>query len=144
MGAYSSGDEDNMFWGRVVAIPSLAPEPRPAGWYPEKRWYAVLHRFDGWGHHLGTDHWFAGMSAPAGEDRILDRASAKLDEMVAALEDVVYGDIEIRLFRVEIDGHAFGMMDASQPGQGPAFAEQVAMEPGNLLFRFPWDGRYSS
>lgn len=144
IGSYEAGGEDNMFWGRVVATTSLAPEPRPAGWFPEKRWYAVLHRFDGWGRHIGTDHWFAGVTAPDGEGQVIDRANTKLDEMVATLGEVVYGDIEVRLFLVEIDGRAFGMMDASQPDEGPEFAERVVMEPGDLLFCAPWDGSYST
>jgi hypothetical protein len=64
--------------------------------------------------------------------------------MVAALGAVEYADIEICLFRVEIDGQVFGLVDVSRPEEGPAFAERVAMEPGNLLFRAPWDGSYDT
>ena len=134
------GDEANQFWGRVVAFHTKPPTPQPAGWHPEKRWYAVLHKFDGWGRHLNTDHWFAGVDRPHGDAPEL--ANAKLDEMVAGMGEVEYADIEIRLFRAEIDGHTFGLVDVSQPEEGPAFAERVAMEPGNLLFRAPWDGSY--
>src|SRR5258708_1318675 len=85
MGRYDLDREDNQFWGRVVATFSQPPEPRPANWYPEKRWYAVLHKFDGWGRHIGTHHWLAGVSSPCGEEGVLKRANMKLDEMVAAL-----------------------------------------------------------
>jgi hypothetical protein len=136
------GDGANQFWGRVVAFHTKPPEPRPANWYPEKRWYAVLHRFDAWGRHIGTDHWFAGVDRPWGDAPEL--ANAKLDEMVAAVGQVEYGDIEIRLFQVEIDGGTFGLVDVSQPDAGPEFAERVAMEPGDLLFRAPWDGSYDT
>ena len=142
MGLYSEDDDDNLFWGRVVAFQTEPPDPKPVDWYGEKRWYAILHKFDGWGLHIGTDHWFAGVDRPFGD--AADLADAKLDEMVAALSDVIYGDIEIRLFQVEIDGGIFGLIDISNPEAGPEFAEQVAMEPGNLLFRPPWDGSYSS
>lgn len=142
MGLYSLDDEDNQFWGQVVAFHTRPLEPQPTGWYPEKRWYAVLHKFDGWGRHIGTDHWFAGVDRPWGDAP--ERANAKLDAMVTALGEVEYADITIRLFEVEIDGCIFGLVDVSRPEEGPAFAEQVAMEPGNLLFCPPWDGSYSS
>src|SRR5262245_13485574 len=106
IGVYGPEDGENMFWGRVVATFSRPPDPRPANWYPEKRWYAVLHKFNGWGHHFATEHWFAGVSTPQGEQKVVDQANAKLDEMLAELEQIQYADdyIEIRLFQVEIDG----------------------------------------
>jgi len=140
MGDFLLGDEENQFWGQVVAFHTSPPEPRPAGWHPEKRWYAVLHQFDGWGRHLRTDHWFAGIDRPWGDAPELARG--KLDEMVAALSEVEYSDIEIGLFQVEIDGCIFGLVDVSEPEEGPEFAERVAMMPGDLLFTAPWDGNY--
>jgi formate hydrogenlyase regulatory protein HycA len=142
MGFYSLDVNDYQFWGRVVASSTPPPEPRPAGWYPEKRWYAVLHKFDGWGRHIGTDHWFAGRDRPWGD--AIDRANAKLDELVAKLGEVEYADIEIRLFQVEIDGSPFGLVDVSQPEEGPDFADRVAMMPGDLLFHAPWNGNYDT
>src|SRR5438105_2506503 len=59
MGIYSLDDEDNQFWGQVVASFSTSPKPTPPDWESYKRWYAVLHKFDGWGRHIATDHWFA-------------------------------------------------------------------------------------
>lgn len=142
MGYYDLDREDNQFWGQVVAFHTRPPEPRPADWVPEKRWYAVLHKFDAWGRHLRTDHWFAGIDRPWGDAP--ERASARLDDMVKTLGEVQYADIDIRLFQVAIDGCTFGLIDTSDPDEGPAFAEQVTMEPGDLLFRPPWDGSYSS
>src|SRR3954469_6718157 len=71
-------------------------------------------------------------------------ASARPDEMVAALGPVEYADIEIELFRVEIDGGVFGLVDVSRPQDGPAFAERVLLVPTGLLFRPPWDGNYDT
>src|SRR4051812_26850158 len=102
MGFYSLDVEDNQFWGRVIASFCGMPKPPPARWEPYKRWYAVLHTFDGQGNHIGTDHWYAGTTAD-GEGEVCKRANAKLDEMVARLGDVEWADIEIGLFRVEID-----------------------------------------
>lgn len=137
MGFYSLDVEDNQFWGQIVAC--FAPTPKGDS---QKRWYAVLHRFDGWGRHIGTEHWCAGPERPWGDT--IERADAKLDEMVAALGEIEWADIEVRLFSVEIDGCTFGMVDVSEPEAGPAFAERVAMRPGSLLFRPPWDGSYDT
>jgi len=145
MGFYSLDAEDNQFWGQVVASMSSIPSAAPADWRTRKRWYAILHKFDGWGKHVGTDHWFAGTDADGSfEQHATHRASAKLDEMVADLGEVEFADIEIGLFQVEIDGGVFGMVDVSEPEEGPAFAERVAMLPGDLLFQAPWNGNYDT
>jgi formate hydrogenlyase regulatory protein HycA len=143
MGFYSLDVEDNQFWGRVVASFAGIPQPPPTDWRPHKRWYAVLHKFGPWGKHIGTEHWFAGATAD-GEREVCERASAKLDAMVAALGPVEFADIEIELFQVEIDGGIFGLVDVSQPEEGPAFAERVEMQPGSLLFYPPWNGNYDT
>jgi formate hydrogenlyase regulatory protein HycA len=139
IGFYDLDTNDNEFWGRVVA--AFTPTPKTPGedWRPHKRWYAVLHKFDGTGRHIETEHWFAGTTGD-GEKEVVARASAKLDEMLAALGPVEYADIQIRLFEVKIDGVRFGLMDVSEPEAGPEFADRVAMEQGNLLFHAPWDG----
>jgi formate hydrogenlyase regulatory protein HycA len=143
MGFYSLDVEDNQFWGQVVASFSTLPQPPPADWQPYKRWYAVLHKFGPWGKHLGTEHWFAGTTAD-GEREVCERASEKLDERVAALGPVEYADIEIEQFQVVIDGGIFGLVDVSEPEQGPEFAERLEMWPGGLLFYPPWDGNYDT
>jgi formate hydrogenlyase regulatory protein HycA len=143
MGFYSLDVEDNMFWGQVTASASTMPQPPPLDWRPYKRWYAVLHKFGPRGKHIATDHWFAGTTAE-GEREVCARAWGKLDEMVAALGPVEYADIEIELFRVEIDGGTFGLFDVSKPEDGPAFAERVLMVPTGLLFRPPWNGNYDT
>jgi formate hydrogenlyase regulatory protein HycA len=143
MGFYSLDVDDNQFWGRVVVTFCGVPEPPPDDWEPYRRWSAVLHKFDGWGKHLGTELWSASVTAD-GDRAAYERASAKLDEMVAALGPVEYGDIEIELFEVEIDGEVFGLIDVSAPDEGPEFAERVEMHPGGLLFYPPWDGNYDT
>ena len=72
MGLYDLDTNDNQFWGLVTASFSTMPKPPPVDWRPQKRWYAVLHKFDGWGKHLGTDHWFAGTTAE-GEKEVCAR-----------------------------------------------------------------------
>src|SRR5262245_25716368 len=98
MGSYSLDFEDNQFWGRIVRS--------------HTGWYAVLHKFDSWGRHIGTDHWFAGEDRPwSGAP---ERANAKLDEMVTALGNVDYADIEIRLWPLSRLDKVF---EAAETGQ---------------------------
>jgi formate hydrogenlyase regulatory protein HycA len=145
MGFYSLDLEDNQFWGQVVASFSRMPKPHPTDWRPYKRWYAVLHKFDRQGKHVGTDHWFAGTDADGSfENHVIHRALQKLNKMVAALGKVEYADIEIELFQVKIDGGIFGMVDVSEPEEGPEFIDRVAMLPGDLLFHAPWNGIYDT
>jgi formate hydrogenlyase regulatory protein HycA len=141
MGFYAL-DDGNQFWGRVVVTFCGVPEPSPDDWEPYRRWSAVLHKFDPRGKHIGTELWSA--NATADEEAAFEQASAKLDEMVAALGPVEYGDIEIKLFEVEIDGEVFGLIDVSDSDEGPEFAERVEMHPGGLLFTAPWDGNYDT
>jgi hypothetical protein len=141
MGFYLPDEEDNQFWGQVVA--SFPTKMTAGERRQQKRWYAVLHKFDGWGNHLGSEHWSAGTTAD-GEREVCTRARAKLEEMVASLGAVEWADIEIGLFQVEIDGRVFGLVDVSEPEEGPEFADRVAMLPGDLLFHAPWDGNYQT
>lgn len=143
MGVYRSGRRRCQFWGQVVAAFADMPRPRPSDWGAYKRWYAVLHRFDARGKHLGTDHHFAGTTADSEED-VCERARAELDAMIAGLGPVEWADIAIGLFRVEIDGNTFGLVDVSEPDEGPEWADRVSMEPGDLLFTAPWNGNYDS
>ena len=102
-----------------------------------KRYYAVHHRFDDDGNHLGTEAWFAGVAAD-GEDDVHARARSRLDAMIAALGDVEYGDVAVKLFSVEVDGETFGLVDASDPD------EEVELKPNYLVFFEPWDGTYDT
>lgn len=135
MGSYG---DNNQFWGQVVAAfsPITAAE---ADWQTRKRWYAVLHKFDSDGHHIGTDHQFVGTSAD-GEAQILEDAENILLGYVSALPKVVLGDISIRLFQLEIDGARFGMLDSSNE----EFGDSVTMEPADFVFYPPWNGEYDT
>lgn len=123
------------FMGFVTAT---LPSPSPTDWEVHKRWYAVLHRFDPLGDHLGTDAWFAGTSAD-GEDEAIDRA--RLSEMIESLGRIMYCDIDVKLFQVEVDGQIFGLVDGSDPEEG---IERVLLLPNDLAFFAPWDGSYDT
>ena len=124
----------------IGSIAATLPEPMPDDWEARKRWYAILHRFDPWGDHLGTEARFAGTTAD-GEDQVLERARGWLREMVGGLGKVMFCDVEVRLFSAEIDGQTFGLVDASGPDWGQ---ESVHLVPGDLAFFEPWDGSWDT
>jgi formate hydrogenlyase regulatory protein HycA len=108
-------------------------------WYRYKRWYAVLHRFDAGGGHTGSDIWFAGTSED--EDGSIMRAEQRLAGWLDGLPGRAFGDIEIRLFQVTVDGHVFGLVDGSEEYGGEDHAEFL---PDTLGFDPPWDGLYDT
>jgi formate hydrogenlyase regulatory protein HycA len=147
VGRYGSG---NQFMAFVTgAFPEGDPYPDPAGdWASKKRWYAVLHRFDAAGNHLGTDAWSGGTTAE-GQERAVRRAWRKLEEMLASLGDYEVCDIAVKPFRFEQDGYLFGLVyernsydDPDNPGAGYAC---VMLWPNDIMFHPPWDsGEYST
>jgi len=134
IGKYGDG---NQFMGFVIAT---VPTPVPKDRQTNKRWYAVLHTFDKKGKHLNTEAWFAGTAASS-ERAAVEKAQAKLEQMIAALGKVKYGNVEVGLFQVEIDGHTFGLVDASEPEEG---YESIHLLPNDLAFFEPWDGPYDT
>jgi formate hydrogenlyase regulatory protein HycA len=132
IGKYGAG---NQFMAFVTAT---LPLPKSRG--AEKRWYAVLHTFDKKGKHLGTEAWFAGTTA-SGEREAVEIAQARLAEMIAALGKVKYGNVKVGLFQVKIDGHVFGLVDASEPDED---YESIHLLPNQLAFFAPWDGMYDT
>jgi formate hydrogenlyase regulatory protein HycA len=134
IGQYGGG---NQFMGFVTAT---VPNPLPKDWQTHKRWYAVLHTFDKKGKHLNTEAWFAGTTA-SGERKAVAKAQAKLDQLIAALGKVKYGNVKVGLFQVQIDGHTFGLVDASEPEEGYV---SIHLLPNDLAFFEPWDGTYDT
>ena len=57
------------------------------------------------------------------------------------LGKVQYGDVKISLFQVQIDGHTFGLVDASEPEEGYL---SIHLLPDDLAFFEPWDGTYDT
>jgi hypothetical protein len=141
IGFYGRSGDRHQFWARVVATLTKPPPGAPP--LSGKRWYTVLHKFDAHGRHIGTDHWFAGISAD-GKDEVLARTRARRSAMPATLDDLELADIKVALFQVTIDGQTFGLVDVSGRDASGEWAEQVEMKPGDLLFTAPWRGSYSS
>lgn len=142
IGKYGKG---NQFWGQVVAAfrkPDAMPNgitPSVSDWPSRKCWYAILHKFDSRGNYLGTDHKFAGTTAD-GEQAVLAQAEVHMNNFIGTLGPVKFGNIAIRLFKIDIDGHTFGMIDTSSEEWG----DTATMEPGSLVFFPPWNGEYDT
>ncbi|WP_093618227.1 hypothetical protein [Actinoplanes philippinensis] len=134
IGSYQGGQ----FFGSVTATLEDGAGAA-ASWFRHKRWYAVLHRFDADGAHTGSQIWCAGTSED--EDASIDRAQACLGVWLDALPGRVFGDIAIKLFHVEFEGHTFGLIDRSEDYDGEDHAEFV---PDDLGFDPPWDGCYDT
>lgn len=124
MGTYGDG---NQFWARILNMNFSEPVV-----------YVVLHKFDCEGDHLGTDHKL--IKVEANEEDLLERARIVRGKLIERLGHVEYGDIAIKLFRIKIDGHVFGLIDSSSEEWG----DLVTMEPGDLGFHPPWNGDYDT
>jgi len=134
IGSYADGQ----FLATVVA--GFAKAVIPEGDFERhKRWYAVLHRFDHDGHHTGSDIWFSGTTAD-GERAVIDRAESHLRGWLDRLPGLIFGDIAVRLFRLEVDGIVFGLVDESDEEYG----EHVELYPDELGFYEPWNGLYDT
>jgi formate hydrogenlyase regulatory protein HycA len=106
--------------------------------------FAVLHRFDAAGGHLGTDVERVEGSRDSGQ-----RDWAKLEEMIAALGKIQFCDIRVKPFRVEfgkvVHGLIYECVDAEDPDDPSATNEYVMLEPNDIMFHPPWDsGEYST
>jgi len=134
IGTYGDGKQ---FMGFVTAT---VPTPRSQNRQTQKRWYAVLHTFDKKGKHLHTEAWRAGTTV-GDQRKAIAKAQAKLDQMIAALGKVKYGNLKVGLFQVQIDGQTFGLVDASEPEEG---YESIHLLPNDLAFFEPWDGTYDT
>jgi len=134
IGSYDEGQ----FFGSVTATLEDGTGNR-SDWPRFKRWYAVLHRFDADGAHSGSQIWFAGTSED--ERASIDRAEKRLGEWLEDLPGRTFGDIAIKLFHVEVDGHVFGLVDHSEHYEGKDHAEFL---PDTLGFDPPWDGFYDT
>jgi hypothetical protein len=124
------------------------PEYLRNRWAEHKRWWAVLHRFDPDGGHLGTEAWSGGTTAD-GQREAIERADRKLTELLEPLGPREPCDIRVRPFGVEIDGYFFGLVyqvnHYDDPANPEGTYECVMLEPNDIMFHPPWDsGEYST
>jgi hypothetical protein len=122
------------FWGYTKFVWTVLPKDIQGDWKDFRNEYVILHLFDKQGNHIETRHWLGGTTNQV-SDAILDD---KLASMVADLGDVQYGDIEVKLFKTEIDGETFGLVPETQYGF-------IELQPySSIAFAAPWDGSYST
>lgn len=112
-------------------------------WQSQKRWYAVLHQFDGAGQHLDSRIQFTGATAD-GEKRAIAAARQLLAEWLDALPERQYQDIAIAPFAVRFEGALFGLVveeDEEDEEEDGVWAE---FYPDGLGFNAPWSGQYDT
>jgi hypothetical protein len=109
-------------------------------WQAQKRWCAVLHRFDAAGRHLDSRIRVTGTTA-GGEREAIAAARLLLDEWLDALPGRRHEDIAIAPFAVRSEGILFGLV--VEEGDG-ADAVRAELYPDSLGFFAPWDGYYDT
>lgn len=126
-------EDGRQFWAYDTFIHTLTGQEILADdWQKWRKEYILLHTFDADGHHLHTDHWYAGYTADIQDEAI----AAKLEEMVGSLGPITFEDIEVRLFQVTIDGIVFGLIPDKD-------YDMINLEPSSTIsFQEPWNGSY--
>jgi hypothetical protein len=101
-------------------------------WTKERKEYVVLFTFDKDGNFLTQKHCYLGTTAEVSDFVIQN----KLEEFVNEIAPVKYGDIKIKPFKTNIDGHTFGLVSKFLT---------VDLEPhSSISFHWPWDGEYDT
>ncbi|WP_441246311.1 hypothetical protein [Kitasatospora sp. McL0602] len=70
----------------------------------------------------------------------LDHAERLLAEMLAGLGVTEFGDIRIKPFTIEVEGRSWGLLDMMADRN----EEWYELEPQQMGFYAPWDGRYDT
>lgn len=119
-------------------------------WQYQKRWMAVIHRFDAEGHYITSESRLGAFDIE-GRQEAGDKAFAHLQDMFADLVgagEPEFGDIWVNPFAIEIDGVTHGLIyeqSDEEPEPGEEREEWVMLEPRDIMFHPPWDsGDYST
>ena len=99
-----------------------------------RRWFAYLHEFDREGNHLEST-----VESPGTGEEGRQAATELLEDWLAGIPGLTYGDITVRPFRFEHDSITFGLI--VEDGHGTDWAE---LYPDRLGFHGPWDGSYDT
>lgn len=95
-----------------------------------RRWYAYLHEFDREGNYLEST-----VESPGIGEEGRQAAMLLLEDWLAGIPGLAYGNIAIRPFRFEHDAITFGLI--IEDGHGTDWAE---LYPDRLGFHAPWNG----
>ena len=137
IGTYAEGQFYLMFRGARTGDPTIE-----GPWRGDRpgRWLVYLHLFDHDGNHRSTAvHVISASSEPMTETDHR-HGEAVLALLLSALDAPTFGDIAIRLFRVDLDDIVFGLVDESDPERG----HWAELYPDGFGFCPPWDGDYST
>ncbi|GAA2062945.1 hypothetical protein GCM10009839_87730 [Catenulispora yoronensis] len=131
--------DDGQFFG---CITGAFPPGYEVGsdWHLHKRWYAVLHRFNYGGYHLGSDIWCPGPGPWA------EQQNDCLARWLDALPGREFCGIAIRPFKVEFEGVVFGLLTSNdfEYAEGVEVEDWAELYPNQLGFKSPWDGCYDT
>ncbi len=103
-------------------------------------WYAVLHRFDPGGRHLGSRIEAAPEEFGTGTGK---SAEELLREWLDALPEREFGDIAVAPFLVLVDGCRFGLVTERHDEEATE-DDWAELYPDGLGFHAPWDGEYDT
>jgi formate hydrogenlyase regulatory protein HycA len=122
-------------WSRGQFLGNVLSLTDPVAWANgdranSRRCYTYLHAFDGEGNYLEST-----VESPGTGGDGCRAATQLLEEWMAGIPGLTYGDIAIRPFRFEHDGITFGLI--IEDGHGVDWAE---LYPDRLGFHAPWDG----
>ena len=126
MGRLADG---RLFWAYTTFLYTVPHEERGEDWQIYRREYCILFLFDKNGDLLSNQ---------SRSEPILGASDleVQLEEWVTELGRLEYGDIEVKLFQVVIDGHVFGLVPNEE-------GKCIELQPSNTIaFYEPWDGEY--
>ena len=126
--------DGRLFWGYQTFVfdKSYSGIQQGEDWQKHRKEYVLVHMFDKDGNYITTKYWVAGLPSDVNDQQLED----KLNTLVKELGDIVFKDIEIKLFQVQIDNIIFGLVIDENN-------KLINLQPGSSIsFHEPWDGEY--
>jgi len=144
IGRYGAGNQFMAYTTYASPKHYHTEESTPDGqmiWRLHTNCFAILHRFDSDGHHLGTD-----IERLEGIEDSEVRDQAKFEAIIDKLGQVEFCDIQVKPFRIEIGKIVHGLIYECEFWEEDGEEhEWVMLEPNDIMFHPPWDsGEYST